>query len=264
MLLSMMGLGATHAANAEESTCSGFGGHVSGTVTDKLIVDGSCLIDDAEVKGNVEVQGSSPLLITNSLVTGNIECHDHAEVILTNSTLKGNISGCDSKVRRIKASKGNKLSGTLSLFQKVLPGVNPGDDTQGRILPGGASAVMKYSLWGETFGYTLKAKYLWPQTSYTLVYYPDPWPGEGLICLSSGISSGSGKLAFANNVDLQTDLPAAIDANFAAVPPSGATGAKIWLVPSDKVDCVNRVMLGWNPVFSLFGQNLINFEYRPD
>lgn len=249
MLLLILSIGFIHVANAKENICSDFGGHVSGTITDKLIVDTDCLISDAEVRGNVEVLSPNKFMIADSLVTGNIECRDHATVILLNTTLKGNISGCSKAVRTNHPQKNDKQSGSLSLFQKTLPGVSPGDDTQGRILHGGASAVMKYNLWGKTLGFSLKAKNLLPQVPYTLVYYPDPWPGEGLICLRSGVSSKSGKLSIANySLNLQTDLPAVYDANVAPVFPSGAVGAKIWLVPSEKVDCGTHVMLGSLPL----------------
>ena len=63
---------------------------------------------------------------------------------------------------------------------------------------------------------------------------------------------------------MTTSLPARGDANFAAVYPSGAVGAKLWLVLSSDVDCNARQMIQWNPEKYLFEFNLINFEYRAD
>jgi hypothetical protein len=71
-------------------------------------------------------------------------------------------------------------------------------------------------------------------------------------------------------------LPQAYDANFSPVAPSGAVGAKIWLVLSDDVECeatdTGEVdeneepvyaahMVGWNPASYLFEGNLIVYQH---
>jgi len=72
------------------------------------------------------------------------------------------------------------------------------------------------------------------------IYYPDPWPGEGLICLSAPTLSGSdGAIAVSNSAAIGTSLPIATDDNV-------DDGAKIWLVPAAMVDCEGQVMANWN------------------
>ena len=151
---------------------------------------------------------------------------------------------------------------------------------------------LNYSLWGDTFKFSFSGRGLLPDTNYTLIYYPDPFPGNDLICLGSGQSTpawgkGHGKwwhdkhgkwkheegnLNIHGDVDIGTSLPApVIDANFNPINPSGAVGAKIWLVLSDDVLCTPSTdipplpphMLNWNPTEYLFEYNLIVFEHRP-
>jgi hypothetical protein len=146
---------------------------------------------------------------------------------------------------------------------------------------------LNYNLWGDTFKFSFSGRGLPPETDYTLIYYPDKWPGNGLICLGSGATTpawdkgkslgksghgghGSskhkgGNLNIHGNVEMDTSLPAEYDANFKPMDPSGAVGAKIWLVLSDDVQCSNGPqMLNWNPTEYLFEYNLIVFEHRPN
>lgn len=154
--------------------------------------------------------------------------------------------------------KGEALTGNLYLFQKTsATGPWP-------IVEGGSWGHMRYNLWGDNFDFTLHCHKLQPGMSYTLIYYPDPWPGTNLICLGSGVANGGSNLnIFGFDLDIGTSLPAEYDANYLPIYPSGAVGAKIWLVLTNDVDCANRVMIGWNPDSYLFEYNLINFEYRP-
>ena len=147
--------------------------------------------------------------------------------------------------------------------------------------------ILNYSLWGDKFKFSFSGRGLLPGTNYTLIYYPDPWPGNGLICLGSGhtpSSKGKGKghaksgnqgngkwkqqgrnLNIHGDVDIHTSLPIATDANYNPVGSSGAVGAKIWLVQSEDVQCTKgaSMMLNWNPAAYLFEYNLIVFGYRP-
>jgi len=45
---------------------------------------------------------------------------------------------------------------------------------------------MKYNLMGPEFQFSFQGKNLVPEVDYTLIYYPDPWPGLGLVCLGTG------------------------------------------------------------------------------
>ena len=180
---------------------------------------------------------------------------------------------------------GEGKAGRLFLFQKcdasligadydasgcpAIPGpwaIFPGKHRQGKL---------EHSLWGDKFKFSFEGRGLPPETDYTLIYYPDPWPGTGLICLGSGKTTPptikgkkkekekGGKIEIHGNVDIGTSLPASYDANFTPISPSGAVGAKIWLVLSADVKCdATSQLSGWNPAAYLFEDNLINYERR--
>jgi len=135
----------------------------------------------------------------------------------------------------------------------------------------GAYGRMQYYIWGEEFSFLFEGHGLVQGKEYTLIYYPDPWPGAGLICLGSGTAYGrGGNVVIWGRTDLGMDLPATWDANATPVGDSGAVGAKIWLVLKSDVDCGTRTepadsqppnsqMTGWNPSEYLFEFNLITY-----
>jgi len=133
---------------------------------------------------------------------------------------------------------------TLDLYEK--------DPNDWSIVGNGAEGQLIYNPCGYKFNFDFNGYGLQASTEYTLIYYPDPWPGDDLICLGSGIADGSGDLNFTGSVDTG-DLPAIGDNNY-------PTGAKIWLVLSADVDCTNDKMVGWHPTEYLFENNLITFD----
>ncbi len=171
---------------------------------------------------------------------------------------------------------GSNKIGILYLFEKT---PLPNTEVLGPwpIVPNGAWGRMSYNLWGPTFDFVFQGRRLAPGAQHTLIYYPDPWPGEQLICLGSGIANGGGNLLIKGKKIINTDLPANYDANWTPcgdklVPPvgclSGAVGAKIWLVLSNDVDCegdpeqdIQPHMIGWNPTEYLFEYNLITYQF---
>jgi len=116
----------------------------------------------------------------------------------------------------------------------------------------GSWGKMKYRSSGEEFEFVFNGHNLTSGQNYTLIYYPDPWPGEGLICLGTGTANEEGNVHIAESADTG-NLPNETDENF-------PDGAKIWLVLSSDVDCENSKMIGWNPAEYLFEHNLINFS----
>ncbi len=127
---------------------------------------------------------------------------------------------------------------------------------------GGAWGFLDYRPQGTVFKFLFVGKKLEPGFNYTLIYYPDPWPGNDLICLGSGTANELGKVKIVGKGDPANpfyaepqstgNLPADYDANV-------EYGAKIWLVLSDDVDFANQTMIGWNPTKYLFENTLINF-----
>ena len=183
-------------------------------------------------------------------------------------------------------------AGTLFLFQKcdaLLAEQDPEAydalgcptaDGPWPILPTKRWGQMKYNLLGDKFRFSFEGKKLVPNTDYTLVYYPDPWPGENLICLGSRTSNDAGNLQINGCVDIPKGLPVPEDENYSPKSPSGAVGAKIWLVRAADVDCVGipaadetteesavpavpPQMIGWTPQDYLFEGNLIIYQYEP-
>ena len=120
------------------------------------------------------------------------------------------------------------------------------------IVEDGAWGKMKYNQYGTDFNFVFNGHGLEPGYDYTLIYYPDPWPGEGLICLGEGITDIDGNVHIQGSVDTG-DMPAMDDENY-------GIGAKIWLVLTDDVDCITAGMVGWNPIEYLFEYDLISFD----
>jgi len=138
---------------------------------------------------------------------------------------------------------GRSKQAHLYLFEK--------DPTTWEIVENGSWGKMKYTREGSTFDFIFNGHELEINQSYTLIYYPDPWPGIGLKCLGSDISNEEGNIHIKESVDTG-ELPAFGDENY-------REGAKIWLVLSSDVDCENATMIGWNPTEYLFEYDLITF-----
>lgn len=124
------------------------------------------------------------------------------------------------------------------------------DPTTWQIVEDGAWGKMKYKLTGPEFNFVFNGHGLVNGSDYTLIYYPDPWPGNDLICLGFGTACDEGDVHIKASVDTG-DLPAEFDAN---------EGAKIWLVLSEDVECEGRKMVGWHPTEYLFEYDLITFD----
>ncbi len=141
----------------------------------------------------------------------------------------------------------NSNVGVLELLQKTPSGDWPP-------VSGGDHGTLVYHKYGPEFRYSFSAENL-PEEDYTLIYYPDPWPGSNLICLASGATNG-GILSFKGSLDTGS-LPSKDDANYGVDP----MGAKIWLVLSSDVSCeATAQMMGWHPESYLFEEKLINYH----
>jgi hypothetical protein len=157
------------------------------------------------------------------------------------------------------APAGKSNVGHVYLYEK--------DPLTWEIVEGGAWGKMKYDLSGETFDFVFNGHELEPGEVYALIYYPDPWPGNDLICLGTDMADQCGNVHIAESVDTG-DLPAPWDWNHPDNPntcPTCRDGAKIWLVLLDEVDCVPPTrMLGWHPTEYLFEEETIFFEDMDD
>ncbi len=164
---------------------------------------------------------------------------------------------------------GKSKVGHLYLYEKIEPPQPYPPDTPWAIVEDGAWGKMKYQLAGPLFQYVFNGHKLEPGDVYTLIYYPDPWPGTNLICLGSGIADEYGNVHIKASVDIDTDLPIPADLNNPENPghencvlnSTCIEGAKIWLVLSSDVDCSGRSMIGWNAADYLFEDVGIFFDY---
>jgi len=125
------------------------------------------------------------------------------------------------------------------------------------IVEDGAWGVMRYHIKGPLFRFVFVGDGLEPLEEYTLIYYPDPWPGFELICLGSAFAGERGHVTIVGSVDTG-NLPTEADGNY-------PDGAKIWLVRSTDVNCVSSDedrtrMTAWNPSEYLFEYELITYK----
>jgi hypothetical protein len=161
------------------------------------------------------------------------------------------------------------------------PGKHLGQEKSGKAVGGGKEnspvehlylyekdpewGIVEDGAWGKVTILTHKDKFVFNghgldgtlDLDYSLIYYPDPWPGEELLVLGDGTVNEGG------NVHMQGEfvfdlIPIEKDEN---------DGAKIWLVLSEDVATtdpdpgpVYNYMDGWNPESYLFENNLINQE----
>ncbi|UCE61303.1 MAG: hypothetical protein JSU63_06060 [Phycisphaerales bacterium] len=132
----------------------------------------------------------------------------------------------------------------LYLFEK--------DPATWEIVEDGAWGKMNHKRSGPMFSFVFNGHALEPDLDYTLIYYPDPWPGSGLICLGEDTTDVYGNVHIVSAVETG-DLPAEYDDNF-------EFGAKIWLVLSADLNCELQQMEGWSPTEYLFENNLIFFD----
>jgi len=100
----------------------------------------------------------------------------------------------------------------------------------------------------DTFDYHLTVQGLQPTTSYSLIYYKDPWPGVGSIRIGQFTTDSNGDADVSDDPDIHTDL----------------YSAKIWVILSDDWDEMNHQMTDWHPEKYLFEMNLINYEDSND
>lgn len=119
----------------------------------------------------------------------------------------------------------------LELYQK--------DPGSWEIVESGARGKMTF----DSDSFVFHGKGLEAGTAYSLIYYPDPWPGQNLEVLGDATANNGG------NVNIKGEF------DFSNLP----DGAKIWLVLSEDVDReAPTKMIGWHPDQYLFEYDVIN------
>jgi hypothetical protein len=135
------------------------------------------------------------------------------------------------------------------------------------IVEDGAWGKLTYTPSGKTFRFVFNGHGLEIGSEYSLIYYPDRWPGTGLIVLATGTAvekpkdeDGLGDINLRGNLDIPSLPIKDIDDNY-------PDGAKIWLVLTSDLQEVEEgvwKMGGWNPGEYLFENNMITYEDTDD
>ena len=150
-----------------------------------------------------------------------------------------------------RAGKSN--TGQLYLREK-----DPGDWS---IVEDGAWGKMTYNLSGPELCFVFNGHGLEPEVDYCLIYYPDPWPGTGLICLGTGTGTDPDPLAVPPCLGGDVHIKGCVDTGDLPIDDDENDGAKIWLVLCSDVDCDPPTrMIGWDPTEYLFEHALITFD----
>jgi predicted ribosomally synthesized peptide with SipW-like signal peptide len=149
----------------------------------------------------------------------------------------------------------------IEIYAKQLTGElvleNKSGDPDWQILRGdGIKADLTYNLTGPTFDYSLKGKVAL-NTEYSLIYYADPWPGNGGNTggklIDTVTPDVSNNIDETGSIDLGMDLPSSPDNNF-------PSGAKIWLVPSSSYDTDTKSIKVWDWQNFLFDTALMTYD----
>jgi len=123
-------------------------------------------------------------------------------------------------------------------------------------------ATLTYNLTSPTFDYSLVGKAPLVNTDYCLIYYADPWPGEGVLIGCGRTADTNRTISFSGSVDLGIDLP---DGGTYA-DKNHPEGAKIWLVSKSDYSNTSSTpgasgqMTAWNPDDYLFETGLITYD----
>jgi hypothetical protein len=107
------------------------------------------------------------------------------------------------------------------------------------------SAITTYSPYNIILSYRgLKAR-----TSYSVIYYAEPWAGNGGWEIFQFKTSASSSGRISKTITSWQSIPCVTDANY-------DVGGKIWIVPSS--DYSGGQMTSWNPANYLFDTGLVN------
>jgi len=169
-------------------------------------------------------------------------------------------------------AQGDTMTFDIELYAEQVGGVGPigAEDTLKLVkkdpitwVPSEDAGHLKYKTAADDFTYTFDASGLTANTDYSLIYYADPWPGDGTDHTTGALigtfkSDGSGNIVSTpGSINLGTDLPNSKDKNF-------GVGAKIWLVLSADYSTTTLGaqghMTAWNPTGYLFETHLINYH----
>ncbi len=119
---------------------------------------------------------------------------------------------------------------------------------------------MIYNRSGQYLEYIFEGHNLIPNTQYNLIYYPEN--PLRILCLGDGITNNGGQLSITEKEIDTTSIPFNSDINGytdTTTYEDGTTGGKIWLLPSNQVNC-NTLRFTTDTLTNvLYEDTLINF-----
>lgn len=149
-----------------------------------------------------------------------------------------------------------RLENKANFGKPSLPNGNINENWWSPILNDDKYGILTYKRAANEFEYSFEGFELNPNTDYCLIYYADPWPGDGIAHDTGGLiatmtTDNLGMIDDSGSVELNTDMPNPGDWNH-------PDGAKIWLVLSDDYD--GDKMTAWTPAEYLFEMRLIHYD----
>jgi len=159
-------------------------------------------------------------------------------------------------------AQGDTMTFDIELYAEQVGGVGPlpvartlhmenKDPTTWAVISDDISGDLTYDTGTGAFTFTGKAKSA--STGYSLIYYADPWPGNGKIGLAGallGSATSAGDRTITISGTLPSPIPHSDDKNY-------PVGGKIWLVLTSDYD--GAKMTAWTPTEYLFEMHLITY-----
>ncbi len=195
---------------------------------------------------------------------GSMQIDEATKTIACDGAAMGNQSQTDSLAAdisfRVVQSKNNPDFRCVAVNNNIETlTLENKDENYNRLTNDGIYGTLQFDKSSSTFNFTLNAYKLTPSINYSLIYYADPWPGNGTIgttgaLIWSGDTNASGNIiGISGNTEINTDIPNTVDANY-------STGGKIWLIPSSAYNSSSRSVTVWPFTDKwLFETNLIKY-----
>jgi hypothetical protein len=192
---------------------------------------------------------------------------DNSAIAHTISEIYGGCSACYKEIIKnrgcidgnveFKTEFSSNSDGVTATIYKVpdlitLKLNNKADPSWAEIDGDGIEGTLTFDPDSPTFDYTLDAKGLLANTSYSLIYYGDPWAGNhpGAYIATVTTDASGNIVAKTGSQNINTNIPSSPDQNYVA-----KTGGKIWLVLSADYD--GSKMIAWNMPSYLFENKLV-------